>query len=108
MKLLIQAISPFPTMFPTLSNMEITIFVTFNLSSANAFNLVLFKILSCGNGLTLMKMVGSSPKRYLMLGNKEKLFVTCNFSFSHSVFKRFVMQTHKNKGFFGKRLTCKS
>ena len=29
------------------------IFVTFNLSSANAFNLVWSKILSCGNGLTL-------------------------------------------------------
>ena len=39
-------------MFSTLSKSEIIIFVTFNLSSANAFNLVQFKILSCGNGLT--------------------------------------------------------
>ena len=42
----------FPTMFSTLSKTEIIIFVTFNLSSANAFNLVWSKILSCGNGLT--------------------------------------------------------
>ena len=41
-KLLVQAISPFPTMFSTLSK----------LSSANAFNLVWFKILSCGKGLS--------------------------------------------------------
>ena len=39
-KLLVQAISPFPTMFFTPSKTEIIIFVTFNLSSANAFNLV--------------------------------------------------------------------
>ena len=38
-------------MFSTLSKTEIIIFVTFNLSSANAFNLVWSKILSCGNGL---------------------------------------------------------
>ena len=28
-----------------------------------------------------------------------------NFSFSHSVFKRLVLQTCKNKGLFGKELT---
>ena len=50
-KLLVQAISPFPTMFFTLSKIEITIFASFILSSANAFNLVWFKILSSGNGL---------------------------------------------------------
>ena len=27
-----------------------------------------------------------------------------NFSFSHGVFKRLVLQTHKNCGLFGKRL----
>ena len=36
---------------------------------------------------------------------KEKLLVTSNFSFSHSVFKRLVLQTCKNKGLFGTRLT---
>ena len=28
-----------------------------------------------------------------------------NFSFSHSVFKRFVLETHKNQGLYGKELT---
>ena len=28
-----------------------------------------------------------------------------NFSFSHSVFKRLVLQTHKNKGMFSKGLS---
>ena len=32
------------------------------------------------------------------------LLVTSNFSFSHSVFKRLVMQTRKNQGLFGKGL----
>ena len=35
---------------------------------------------------------------------KEKLLVTSNFSLSHIVFKRHVLQTHKNQGLFGKRL----
>ena len=38
------------------------------------------------------------------LWEKEKLLVTSNFSFSHSVFKRLVLQTHKNQGLFGKGL----
>ena len=33
-----------------------------------------------------------------------KLLVTSNFSFSHSVFKRIVLQTRKNQGLFGKGL----
>ena len=37
----------------TLSKREILILATFNLSSANAFNLVTSKILSFGKGLTL-------------------------------------------------------
>ena len=37
-------------------------------------------------------------------GKKEKLLVTSNFSFSHSVFKRLVLQTCKNQGLFGKGL----
>ena len=35
---------------------------------------------------------------------KEKLLVTSNFSFSHCVFKRLVLQTRKNQGLFGKWL----
>ena len=38
------------------------------------------------------------------LWEKEKLVVTSNFSFSHSVFKRHVLQTRKNQGLFGKGL----
>ena len=37
-------------------------------------------------------------------GEKEKFLVTSNFSFSHSVFKRIVLQTRKNQGLFGKGL----
>ena len=39
-----------------------------------------------------------------LCGKKEKLLVTSNFSFSHSVFKRLVLQTRKNQGLFGKRI----
>ena len=37
-----------------------------------------------------------------MLLEKEKLLITRNFSFSHSVFKRLVQQNHKNQGLFGR------
>ena len=37
------------------------------------------------------------------LCEKEKLLVSSNF-FSHSVFKRLVLQTRKNQGLFGKGL----
>ena len=50
-----------------------------------------------------MKMAESSPNVKKMLWEKEKLLVTRNFSFSHSIFIRLVMQTHKNH-FFLKRL----
>ena len=36
---------------------------------------------------------------------KEKMLVTSNFSFTHSVFKSLVMQTRKYQGLFGKGLT---
>ena len=36
---------------------------------------------------------------------KEKLLVMSNFSFSHIVFKKLVLQTRKNQGLFGKGLT---
>ena len=38
------------------------------------------------------------------LREKEKLLVTSNFSFSHRVFKRVLLQTRKNQGLFGKGL----
>ena len=37
---------------------------------------------------------------------KEKLLITSNFFFSHSVFRRLVLWTCKNQGLFGKGLTC--
>ena len=54
--------------------------------------------------LNLMKMAESSPIGKKTLWEKEKLLVTSNFSFSLSVFKRVVLQTHKNQGLFGKGL----
>ena len=36
---------------------------------------------------------------------KGEIFVTSNFSFSHSVFKRLILQTCKDQGLFGKGLT---
>ena len=38
---------------------------------------------------------------------REKLLVTCNFSFSHSVFIRLVLQTCKIKGLLGRGLRYK-
>ena len=35
---------------------------------------------------------------------KEKLLVASSFSYSHSVFKRLVLQTHQNQGLFRKGL----
>ena len=35
---------------------------------------------------------------------KEKLLVTSNLSFSHSVFKKLLLQTRKNQGLFGRGL----
>ena len=50
-KIVGKGFSAFPTMFSTVSKTEMIISITFNLSPANAFNLVQFKILSCGNRL---------------------------------------------------------
>ena len=52
-----------------------------------------------------MKFAESSPYGKKTLWEKEKLHVMSNFSFSHSVFERFVLQTRKNQGMFGKGLT---
>ena len=51
-----------------------------------------------------MKIAESYPKRAENAVEKEKLLVTSNFSFFHSVFKRLVLQTHKYMGLFGKGL----
>ena len=49
-------------------------------------------------------MADSSSKGRKTLLEKEKLLVTSNFSYSHSVFKRLVLKTGKNQGLFGKGL----
>ena len=46
-------------------------------------------------------MSESFPKEYKTQREKEKLLVPSNFSFSHSVFERLAMQTHKIKGLLG-------
>ena len=51
-----------------------------------------------------MKMAESSPNGWKTLLEKEKLLVSSNFSFSHSVFKKLVLLTRKNQGLFGKGL----
>ena len=53
-------------------------------------------------------MAESSPNRQKTLWEKEKLLVTSNFSFSHSVFKRLVLQTRKNQDLYGKGLIVSS
>ena len=116
----------FPTIISTLSKTEIINLSKFYLSSANALNLVHSKHLSFGRELTLsqttnfrffqterlqktisnlMKKAESCPKGLKTLWEKENLLVMSNFSFSHSVFKRLVLQTCKNQGLFGKGLT---
>ena len=52
-----------------------------------------------------MKMAENSQKGKKTLRGKEKLLITSNFSFSHSVFKRTEFQTRKWKGLFGKEVT---
>ena len=49
-------------------------------------------------------MVESFPNRQKTLWEKDKLLVTSNLSFSHSVFKRPAQQTCLNQGLFGKGL----
>ena len=47
-------------------------------------------------------MAESYPNGLKTLREKEKLLVMSNFSFSHSGFKRHVLQIRKNQGLFGK------
>ena len=52
-----------------------------------------------------MRMAENSIKGLKKTVGKEKLLVTSNFSFSHSVFKRPILQTRKNQGLLGKVFT---
>ena len=49
-------------------------------------------------------MAKSYPNRYKTLWEKEKLLVTSNFSFYHSVFKRLVSQGHQKVSLCGNGL----
>ena len=49
-------------------------------------------------------MAESSINRQKTLWEKEKLLITNNFSFYHSVLRRLVLQTCKNQGLFVKEL----
>ena len=51
-----------------------------------------------------MKTAESSPNRYKILWEKEKLLVMSNFSFSTVFSKETYLHTRKNQGLFGKRL----
>ena len=72
---------------------------------------------SCSGGLKMKEFAddnlkfdenGKFPKKGIKhCGKRRNCFlqlVTSNFSFSHSVFKRLVQETHENKGLFGKVL----
>ena len=50
-------------------------------------------------------MAESFSDLWKTLWEKDKLLVTSNISFSHSVFKRLAPQTRENRGLFGKALT---
>ena len=57
-----------------------------------------------------MKVFADDNFKFDEIGRKlskmgKKMLVTSNFSFSQSVSKRFVLQTHKNQGLFKKGLT---
>ena len=52
----------------------------------------------------LTKMEESHPNRWKTLREKEKLLITSNFSFSHSVFKRLVSQRRQKVSLSGNAL----
>ena len=53
------------------------------------------------NNFKFDKTGGKFSKNRKTLGEKQKLLITSNFSFSHSVFKRLLLQRSKKKGLFG-------
>ena len=112
-------------MFSNISKTEIIIRATFILSSANAFNLVMFKVLSFGKGSNHYQTTNfrrfqtervcrrqfqkaeGYPNRQKTLWEKEKLLVTHNFSFSHSIFKGLVSQGRQKVSLCGNGLSRK-
>ena len=56
------------------------------------------------NNLKLDENGSKFSKWVETLWEEEKLLITSNFSFSHSVFESLLLQTRKNQGLFGKGL----
>ena len=86
--------SPLPTMFSTLSNTNFNFKLRFILLSANPLNLdkskifvIWYRVNPFPNKPWLLRVCRTSLLKTLW--EKEKLLVTSNFSFSHSVFYPF-------------------
>ena len=77
--------------------------IVWNLSQTTNFRLVQTERV-CRRQLRLDENGKKFSKRVKTLWEKEKLLSTSNFSFSHSVFKRLVLQIGKNQGSCGKGL----
>ena len=54
-----------------------------------------------------MRLTALITNQYLTLSQTSNLLVTSNFSFSHSVFERLILQTCKKQGLFGIGFTNK-
>ena len=90
---LVPAFSPFPTMFSKDLFLRVVkslhhLVKSLTLSQTTNFRLVQTKRPLQTTILTVMKVTESSPNGKKTLWEKEKLLVTSNFSFSHSVFKK--------------------
>ena len=116
-------------MFSTLYDAYLAFQMHFKMLSAIRFNLDHSRISSFGKELTLSQMtnfrlfqIETVCRRQFQngwkwqkvcktirkhCGKKEKSLVTSNFSFAYTVFIRFVWQTCKNQGLFGKGLWVK-
>ena len=80
------------------------LYETLTLSQTTNFGLFQVKKIA-DNNFEFDKMARKLSKWVENTGEKEKLLVKSNFSFSHSVFKRYILQTRKNQGLFGKGLS---
>ena len=67
-------------------------------------NFRLFQVFFQTTISNLTKKLESSQRGQKALWKKEKLLITCNVSFAHSVLKRLVLQTCINQDLFGKGL----
>ena len=106
-----QAFSPSCTMFHTLSKQESSFWQQLICRVICQINPVLndkFKTLpNCKSLQTTnsnLRKMAEISQTHKTQWEKEKLLAMSNFSFSCSVFKRFVLQTCKNQGLFGKGL----